>query len=184
MGEGARFQPGSQFEVFNRHGLRYVLIGGVAARLHGSIRKTGGVDICPEPTRDNAGRLAQVLSEMAAKIYVDEGCPVLPFSADASSMLGQQLINVLTKFGRLDIVWNPPGTDGYADLMRDAVVMNVFGHEVRVASIDALIRSKRAVDRPKDREVIADLTFIRNRRTPPLPGAGTGSGETIDQREM
>jgi hypothetical protein len=167
MSEGTRFQPGFQFEVFNRHGLRYVLIGGVAARLHGSIRKTGDVDICPEPTGDNAERLVDALSEMTSKIYVDDDSPALPFSADASSLLGLQLINVLTKFGRLDIVWNPPGTDGYGDLIRDAVVMDVFGHEVRVASIDALIRSKGAIDRPKDREVIADLAFIRDRGTPP-----------------
>lgn len=172
MVEGTRFQPGSQFEVFNRHGLRYVLIGGVAARLHGAIRKTGDVDICPESTRDNAGRLADTLSEMAAKIYIDEDSPVLPFSADAPSLLGQQLINVLTKFGRLDIVWNPPGTAGYDDLVADAVVMDVFGHDVHVASIDALIRSKGAIDRPKDREVIADLTFIRDRGTPPSSSAG------------
>ncbi len=167
MTESPRFQPGSQFETFNRHGLRYVLIGGVAARLHGSIRKTGDVDICPEATDDNAGRLSVVLAEMSARIYVDDASPALPFSADAASLLRMQLINVLTRFGRLDIVWSPPGTDGYSDIIRDAVVMDVLGHEVAVASIDALIRSKGALNRPKDREVIADLTFIRDQTTPP-----------------
>ena len=171
MAEQTRFQPGSQFEVFNQHGLRYVLIGGVAARLHGSIRKTGDVDICPEPSQENALRLTSAMVQLGAKIYVDENHPALPFSADASSLLGQQLINVLTKFGRLDVVWTPPGTDGYGDLIRDAVVMNVVGQDVAVASIDALIRSKGAIDRPKDRDVIADLTFIRDRGTPPTSRA-------------
>jgi hypothetical protein len=171
MTEAPRFLPGSQFEAFKRHGLRYVLIGGVAARLHGSIRKTGDVDICPEPTQDNAGRLARVLEELDAKIFVDEATPALPFSGDGPSLLGMALINVLTKFGRLDIVWHPPGTDGYSDLIRDAVVMEVFGHELSVASIEALIRSKGAVNRPKDREVIADLTFIRDRESPPPSSA-------------
>lgn len=166
MAESPRFQPGSQFEVFARHGLRYVLIGGIAARLHGSIRKTGDVDICPQHTDENAGLLAAALVEMEAKIYVDEDAPALSFSADASSLLGLQLINLLTKFGRLDVVWSPPGTSGYDDVSQDAVLMEVFGHEVVVASIDALIRSKGGIDRPKDREVIADLLFVRDRGTP------------------
>lgn len=171
MGDSPRFQPGSQFEVFARHGLRFVLIGGIAARLHGSIRKTGDVDICPQPTEENSARLAAALSEMEARIYVDENAPALTFSADAASLLGLQLINLLTKFGRLDVVWNPPGTTGYDDLSQDAVRMDVFGQEVWVASIDALIRTKGAIDRPKDREVIADLRFVRDRGRPPSTSA-------------
>jgi hypothetical protein len=161
MAEATRFQPGGQFECLNRHGVRYVLIGGVAARLHGSIRKTGDVDICPAPDHDNAGRLVHALTELDARIYIDPDTPALPFSADAHSLRAMSIINTLTRFGRLDILWEPPGSDGFYDLHRDAVEVEVFGHPVTVASIEALIRTKGAAGRPKDLETIADLKFIR-----------------------
>jgi len=161
MAEAPRFQPGAQFECLNRHGVRYVIIGGVASRLHGSIRKTGDVDICPESGDENAGRLVAALREMDARIYVDPSAPALPFSADERSLQGMAIINLLTRFGRLDILWVPPGSDGYEDLRHDAVGMSVLGHDVWVASIDSLVRTKRTAGRPKDLEVVADLLFIK-----------------------
>lgn len=170
MADAPRFQPGSQFECLNRHGVQYVLIGGVASRLHGSVRKTGDVDICPAPDEGNAQRLVRALQELEARIYVSPDTPALPFSADARSLRTMGIINLLTRFGRLDILWEPPGSSGYDDLRADAVELEVLGHEVAVASIDGLIRMKGAAGRPKDLETIADLEFIREHR-----GAGGGA---------
>src|SRR5688572_20159792 len=130
MADAPRFQPGAQFECLNRHGVLYVLIGGVAARLHGSIRKTGDVDICPAPDTENAQRLVDALSELKARIYVDEDTPALPFSTDASALRSMNIANLLTRSGRLDILWEPAGSAGYADLRQDAVEMQVLGHPV------------------------------------------------------
>jgi hypothetical protein len=46
-----RFLPEKVFEALNEAGVRYVVIGGVAATLHGSPRRTGDSDICPAATR-------------------------------------------------------------------------------------------------------------------------------------
>ena len=164
MADAPRFQPGAQFECLNRHGVLYVLIGGVAARLHGSIRKTGDVDICPAPDAENAERLVQALKELGARIYVDPDTPALPLSTDARALRSMSIVNLLTRAGRLDILWEPPGSTGYADLRADAVEMHVLGHAVVVASIDGLIRTKGAAGRPKDLETIADLKFIRRQK--------------------
>ena len=161
MADAPRFQPGAQFECLNRHGVRYVLIGGVAARLHGSIRKTGDVDICPESDTDNAAKLVAVLTELEARIYVDPETPALPFSADAHSLQSMAIVNTITRCGRLDILWQPAGSNGYGELSLDAVVMTVLGQSVAVVSLDQLIRLKRAAGRPKDVETVADLTFIQ-----------------------
>lgn len=55
------FQAEKILAVLNEHGVRYVLIGGLAASLHGSVTPTFDVDITPEMTRDNLVRLSAAL---------------------------------------------------------------------------------------------------------------------------
>lgn len=53
-------------EVLDRHGVEYVVVGGVAARLHGARRMTMDVDVCPAWQEDNLARLAKALTELEA----------------------------------------------------------------------------------------------------------------------
>lgn len=62
-----------------------------------------------------------------------------------------------TSGGRLDLVFEPSGTGGYADLARGAVEMQIDDVRVRVASLEDVIRSKEAADRPRDREQLPVL---------------------------
>ena len=160
MTDDPRFLPGSLLGVLNEHQVKFVVIGGVAARLHGSIRKTGDVDVCPEASVENADRLAAALRALDARIFVDEKTPALPFAIDGHAILRLAIMNLLTRFGRLDVIWDPPGSDGYDALDDEAVTMDVLGETVRVTSLSGLIRMKAAAGRPKDMEVLADLRFI------------------------
>jgi len=63
-----RFDPVSMLRVLERHQVDYILIGGLAATLHGSPLRTGDVDICPRAELDNLERLAAALTEMEARI--------------------------------------------------------------------------------------------------------------------
>ena len=45
-------------------GVRYIIVGGFAVIAHGVVRATKDLDICPDPERDNLGRLAQLLGEI------------------------------------------------------------------------------------------------------------------------
>lgn len=55
-------------------------------------------------------------------------------------------------------------TDGGEDLRPDAVVVDLDGTSVAVASLDDVIRSKEAADRSKDRLVLPALRELRRRR--------------------
>ena len=46
-------------EVLERHRVQYVVVGGYAAELHGSVRRTVDVDVVPSTTADNLERLAE-----------------------------------------------------------------------------------------------------------------------------
>ena len=63
-----RFAPEELLGTLERHGVRYVLIGGLAATLHGSPLRTGDADICPARDAANLERLAQALQEIDARI--------------------------------------------------------------------------------------------------------------------
>jgi hypothetical protein len=68
--------------------------------------------------------------------------------------------NLVTAHGDLDISFVPNGTEGFADLDRDAAHMMLHGVAVRVASLADIIRSKQAANRPKDQRVLPTLREI------------------------
>jgi hypothetical protein len=76
-----------------------VLIGGVAATLHGSPLRTGDTDICPESTPDNLGKLAGALRELNARIRTEGVEGGLVFSCDAAFLSRVALLNLETDAG-------------------------------------------------------------------------------------
>jgi hypothetical protein len=138
------------FAALDRHSVRYVLIGGLAATLHGSPLPTTDVDICPSRERDNLERLATALEELDARIRTPDTPQGLRFPKDATFLGNVQLLNLVTSFGDLDISFQPSGTTGYADLATSTVGMTIHGISVAVAALEDVIRSKEAANRPKD----------------------------------
>lgn len=126
----------------------YIVIGGVAGIAHGSPTLTADLDICYERTRPNMSALASALGELGAELQgADAG---LPFQIDARTLELGDRFTLETDAGALDCLGAPDGTAGYDDLIRDSVPLDAFGRTVRFASLDDLIRMKRAAGRPKD----------------------------------
>lgn len=154
------FDPAAIVETLDRHGVRYVLIGGVAARLHGSPILTEDVDVTPERSVENLGRLAAALAELDARPAAP-GAPeglAVPLDADTFS---SPVMSFVTTAGVVDVVLDAVGVGGHARLDREAVSYEVRGVRVRVASLDDVIRSKRAAARPKDRAHLETLEVLR-----------------------
>lgn len=72
------------------------------------------------------------------------------FAHDPASLARANVWNLTTLAGDFDISFRPTGTDGYGDLVASAVVVDLGGHEVAVAALADVIRSKRAAGRAKD----------------------------------
>lgn len=159
------------FACLDRHEVRYVLIGGLAAVLHGSPLATFDADICPDRETQNLRRLAAALEEIDARIRTPDSPRGVPFPREAAFLEGVQLLNLVTRFGDLDLSFSPSGTGGFADLAGNAAEMTIRGLRVRVASLEDVIRSKEAADRPKDRRALPVLRQVlaelRKRRGDP-----------------
>jgi hypothetical protein len=154
------FDPIKALETLDRHGVRYVLIGGFAGKLHGSPVLTVDIDICYARDADNLDRLIGALHELHPTV---RGAPAdLPFRLDAQTLRRGDSFTFVTDAGDLDILATPAGVRGYEELARTAVRMDLGCVEVEVASLDDLIAMKRASGRPRDRAHLEVLVALRD----------------------
>lgn len=157
------FRPGEILRALHQHRVAYVVVGGLAAVLHGAPIRTGDADIVPEESPANLARLATALVQLEARIRVAEEAGGLPFSIDAVGLARGQTWNLTTRYGDLDLTFVPSGTAGYQDVSRDAVAYEVAGVAVKVASLADVIRSKQAANRPKDYVTLPTLRRLLDR---------------------
>ena len=159
MQAGPDFQPESVIRLLGRRRVRYVLIGGLAAVTHGAPLITQDIDACYARDEPNLRRLAAALVEVHAELRGAD--PGLPLRLDAETLRAGDAFAVTTDVGWLDLLGTPAGTAGYEDLTRTADAFDLFGSRVLVASVEDLIRMKRAAGRPKDLLALEELGALR-----------------------
>jgi hypothetical protein len=158
------FRPQEILRVLDEHGVRYVLIGGLAAVLHGAPHVTTDVDVVPEDGQANLERLSAALRDLDARIRTTGEPEGIPFDHSAESLSRVRVWNFQTSKGDLDITFEPSGTRGYDDLRRDVVRMEVRGIDVPVASLADVVRSKEAAGRARDRAALPALRELLARQ--------------------
>jgi hypothetical protein len=155
------FDPVEVLTVLATHGVRFVLIGGLAGSARGSPVITGDVDLCYARDMENLKRLAAALQELGARLRGRGVPPDLPFQLDAATLDAGDMFTFTTSEGPVDILGTPSGTRGFGDLDAGATDMVIGGVTVRVAALDDLIRMKAASGRMKDLEHLEWLRAIR-----------------------
>lgn len=127
----------------------------------GSPTLTVDLDVCYARDRDNLERLAAALGELGTTLR--DPLPDQPFHPDRRTLERGDAFTFDTDFGALDILATPSGTSGFEDLAANAVEVELGGGlVVPVASLDDLIRMKRAAGRPKDRVELEILGALRD----------------------
>jgi hypothetical protein len=155
-----KLEAGPILAVLLEHKVRFVVIGGIAAVVHGSPFPTEDIDITPQAGVENLARLSDALRELDARIRTSAVPEGLAFAHDAESLAAATVWNLQTKYGDLDLSFVPNGTAGYDDLVRDATDVAAYDLVVPVASLADVIRSKQAANRPKDQRVLPVLREI------------------------
>ncbi|NOZ79230.1 MAG: nucleotidyl transferase AbiEii/AbiGii toxin family protein [Acidobacteria bacterium] len=130
--------------AFNEHGVKYVLIGGVAVNLHGLVRGTEDVDFLVDPDAGNFSRIRRALKSLFQDSSIDE---ITAEDAGRYAVIrygppeGRYYIDLLTRIGE---------AFRYGEIKSETV--NVNGIPVCVATPRALYRMKRNTLRGKDRD--------------------------------
>lgn len=139
-------------------GVRFVVIGGVAATVHGSARLTNDLDICYEAGPDNVDRLIRVLRGWHAYLRgVERG---LPFTLDARALRRTPVMTFTTDVGDIDIMDLVAGVGRYAEANRASEPVTIGTTAFRVLTLPALIAAKRAAGRPRDLEHLIELEAL------------------------
>jgi len=147
--------------VLARHGVDFVLIGGVAAVALGAPAVTFDLVLVPERSEANLTRLTAALIELEASVKAAGRVRRHP---DGQWLLAGKVWNFETQIGDVDVIFAPPGVAGYEQLVEQATDVDVGdGMIARVASLDDLIAMKEAANRPKDQLILPILRWLRDR---------------------
>lgn len=163
MPDEFRFEPELVLRSLNEHGVRYVLIGGYAAVLHGSPTVTLDADICAARDRENLEQLAAALRAVHARIRTATEPEGVPVALDGELLSKMTMMNLVTDGGAFDLSFTPAAfPTGYDGFVEHSVCYELDGLVVPVASLADVIRSKRAAGRPKDLAVLPILEALQD----------------------
>lgn len=159
----ARPEFAAILDVLSRHGVSFIVVGGVAAVLSGAPVNTLDTDVLVERSPENLERLVAALVELDA-IYRDPAHRRIEPTVDRLKGLGQQ--QLITRFGPLDVLGTIGHQRTYDELRSRTVEMPLRGRVVRVLELGAVIESKEEANRPKDLAVLPVLreTLAARRR--------------------
>lgn len=142
--------------------VEFILVGGLAATVHGAARATYDIDVVYERSRDNIDRVVAALAPIHP---YPRGAPAgLPFTFDAATVERGLNFTLQTSSGDLDLLGEVTGGGPYAELLPFTQSIMLFGFPCRCVTLAKLIDLKRAAGRPKDNEVLAELEALQEER--------------------
>lgn len=160
MPADAVFDPERMLQALNRHGVRYVVVGGLAVAAHGVIRATADLDVVVDRSWDNAAALADALRELDA---VDLDGSQRTLSPEALVRRADRRFH--TPHGDVHVLHEVGGVPDYSQLTPpDEYALGEL--VVPVATLNALRAMKRAAGRDKDRIDLAELDALHGRSDP------------------
>jgi hypothetical protein len=157
----------SLFNALNLGGIRYVLVGGLAAVLHGVDRVTADVDLAIDLAPEGAADCIRLLLQVGLR-------PMLPVDptqfADPTARAAWMRERGMQVFSFWDPTHTRPSVDlfvenpiPFEELWGAAQLVRLDGVDIRVASIEHLIRLKHLAGRPQDLSDIERLREILRR---------------------
>ena len=145
-----------------RHGVRFIVVGGGAAIVHGYASLTYDVDIVYARDKENIRNLAAALQSYQPYL---RGAPQgLPFRWDEQTIQAGLNFTLTTTLGDLDVLGEVAGGGTYERLLPFVQEIEAFGVRCYFVTLEKLIQLKRAAGRPKDLAVLAELQALLEER--------------------
>jgi hypothetical protein len=151
----------SLVETLIRGKVEFVLVGGFAAVAHGASLVTRDVDVCCRFSPDNLLRLQDCLRDLHPRHRMSPAHPPLELTRENVSTFENLYLE--TDLGPLDCLSSVIGVGSFEEALKQSEDLNLPSGICRLLRIDALIRSKEAMSRPRDREAILQLKAILER---------------------
>jgi hypothetical protein len=155
------------FALLSQAQIEYIVIGGLATTIHGLAYVTYDVDICYRRSEANVERLCRTLATVHPTL---RGAPPgLPFRLDVAAVFAGLNFTLETDIGPLDLLGEVQPFGEYPQVVQVSEEAALFGFQVRVLSLAALIQAKQHAGRSKDQLIIPALeALLELRKRPPL----------------
>src|SRR5258706_12456257 len=165
-----------ELRLLAEHKIDFVIIGGIAARAHGSFHETFDLDVCYARDQENLDQLARALLSVHATL---RGAPRdIRFLLDAETLHRGLNFTFETDIGPLDLLGEVRGVGEYRECLENCVSIEMFGHVFKVVALEKLIIAKRTAGRQKDLMMLPELEAILEYQK--LQEAATGEKGTDD----
>lgn len=154
----AEFQPGALLRALTAARVRFYVIGGVMVQVYLADQATQDLDVLVEQDDRNLDHLWAALAPFHPRFLEEAEPPTLRLVAHR--LFHGQVVQLETDAGLLDLFVEAPGLGGYRQAKRAMRKVRLHGVEVQGLKAEALLETKVAVGRPKDRAVIAGLRAL------------------------
>jgi len=138
--------------------VEFIIVGGAAARAHGSARFTEDLDVVYQRSSENIERICNVLAPYHP--YLRGAPPGLPFDWSPQTIKNGLNFTLIVDLGAIDLLGEITGGGSYENLLPTSQRISLFGLTCLCLNIKTLIAVKRAAGRPKDFEALAELEAI------------------------
>jgi predicted nucleotidyltransferase len=136
-------------------GVEFILVGGLAAVLNGAPVDTFDIDVVHSRDTANVERLLPLLEAMNAVFRMQ---PERRLKPNASHLASAGHLNLITRYGPLDLLGTIGRDLGYEDLIAHSVELDIAeGLRIRVLDLETLIAIKEELNGEKDRAVLPIL---------------------------
>ena len=137
----------------------FVLVGGLAAVTHGSSMMTQDIDICCDFSPGNLLRIQSAL--MGLNPVHRMTTKLVPLKLTEENCKALKNLYLDTDWGQLDCLGEVLGLGNFDKVKPLSETIELDGTECRILRIEALIKAKKAMARPKDIETIKQLEAIQ-----------------------
>ena len=152
-----------QLRLLGQFEIDVVIVGGVAATLHGSELPTTDLDVCYSRSAANLEKLAKALQSVHARL---RNAPEhLPFIMDAETLKRGLNFTFATDVGSLDLLGEVRGLGYYDEVLPRSLIFELFGYRFPIVDLAKLILAKRTAGRAKDMIAVVELEAILERQT-------------------
>jgi len=148
--------------VLARAAVEFIVVGGVAARAHGSARLTDDLDVSYRRNHENIGRVVDALAPYQP--YLRGAPPGLPFKWEVETIQRGLNFTLITTLGPIDLLGEITGGGRYENLLPHIIIQEFYGIDCQCLDLPTLIKVKRAAGRPRDLEAVAELEAIGEER--------------------